>query len=340
MTAPPLKAPGHPVLVLTPNGTLYQPVNYEWGATPHDCHPLFPWVDVTTFNPNPARHPTSPATLICGGFGFIPLGCSPYHQDQPPCNPYTQQQPAPAYDQPGPIAPAYDQPAPPKSPCDTNANPYCPGGCIESLRHANHRQHALASNISPLDIADLGNVAYHSSIRGHNPLTMSIVHKCAYTELNSTDVIKSYNDIIYLHAEVLDRWEHPHGLYRGPQINRILEKDLTTFPHLTSLTMSNTVEFYNAFQKTSAIYLFPVMPFDCISLRMGFEALCPPGLGIQRCATIAQVLMEILPNILPCSNTQFNLIVNMVRMDSGNGYDLMWHVLVKKYARRYLYLTF
>ena len=37
--------------------------------------------------------------------------------------------------------------------------------------------------------------------------------------------------------------------------------------------------------------------------------------------------MEILPKILPRSNTQINLIANMVRMDSGNGYDLMWHVL-------------
>jgi hypothetical protein len=37
--------------------------------------------------------------------------------------------------------------------------------------------------------------------------------------------------------------------------------------------------------------------------------------------------MEILPKILPRSNTQVNSIVNMGRMDSGNGYNLMWHVL-------------
>jgi hypothetical protein len=158
---------------------------------------------------------------------------------------------------------------------------HLPGGRIESPRHADRHRHALASNISPSDIAGLGNVAYHGGIGGHNSLTVSIVHKCGYTELNSTDVIKSYNDIIYLHAEVLDRWEHPHGLYTGPQINRIPEKGLPTFPRLTRLTVSDTVEFCDAFQKTSAIYLLPVMPFDCISLRMGFEALCPPGLGIQ-----------------------------------------------------------
>jgi hypothetical protein len=170
-------------------------------------------------------------------------------------------------------------------------------------------------------------VAYHGGIGGHNPLTVSIIHKCGYTELNSTNVIKSYNDIIYLHAEVLDCWEHPCGLYRGPQINRILEKGLPTFPRLTCLTVTDTVEFYNAFQKTSVIYLLPVMPFNCISLRMGFEDLCPPGLDIQQYATIARVLMEILPKILPRSNTKINSIVNMVCMDSGNGYVLMWCVL-------------
>jgi hypothetical protein len=37
--------------------------------------------------------------------------------------------------------------------------------------------------------------------------------------------------------------------------------------------------------------------------------------------------MEILPKILPRSNTQINSIVNMVRMDSGNSYDLIWRVL-------------
>jgi hypothetical protein len=131
-------------------------------------------------------------------------------------------------------------------------------------------------NISPSDIAGLGNVVYHGGIKGHNPLTVSIAHKCGYTVLNSTDVTKSYNDIIHLHAEVLDCWENPCVLSKGPQINPILEKGLSTFPRLTFLTVSDTVEFYDTFQKTSAIYLLPVMPFNCISLRMGFEALCPP----------------------------------------------------------------
>ena len=60
---------------------------------------------------------------------------------------------------------------------------------------------------------------------------------------------------------------------------------------------------------------------------MGFEALCPPGLGILRCAAIARVLMELLPRLLPHLDTQVSLLINMVRMESGNGYDLLWRVM-------------
>lgn len=75
------------------------------------------------------------------------------------------------------------------------------------------------------------------------------------------------------------------------------------------------------------LYLLPVMPFDCINIKMGFEALCPPGLGLPRYAMIARVLMELLPRLLPHSDSQVSSLINMVRMESANGYDLMWRVL-------------
>jgi hypothetical protein len=42
---------------------------------------------------------------------------------------------------------------------------------------------------------------------------------------------------------------------------------------------------------------------------------------------ITWVLIELLPQLLPCANAQVNPLVNLVRMDSGNGYDLMWCLL-------------
>ena len=87
------------------------------------------------------------------------------------------------------------------------------------------------------------------------------------------------------------------------------------------------VEFYDNFHKTALIYLLPVVPFDCVSIKMGFEALCPPGLGLPRYTVIARVLMELLPRLLPRTDTQVSSIVNMVRMEPGNGYDLLWRIL-------------
>jgi hypothetical protein len=88
-----------------------------------------------------------------------------------------------------------------------------------------------------------------------------------------------------------------------------------------------TIEFYDNLHKTSLIYLLPVVLFDCISIKMGFEALCPPGLGLPCYAIIARVLMEILPKLLPCTDTQVASLIMMTRMELGNGYDLLWQIL-------------
>ena len=201
------------------------------------------------------------------------------------------------------------------------------GGMIVSPRNADRRRQALAQKISPFDVARLGNIRYHGGTNGYTPLTASIIHRCGYTEIHSSDVLLAYNDIIDVHSHTCDNWEHPRGHYKGPQLERILEKGISSFPRLTNFDVEQMVEFYDAFHKTALIYLLPVMPFDCISIKMGFEALCPPGLGIPRYAMISRVLMEILPRLLPRSDTQISSLINMVRMESGNGYDLLWRVM-------------
>ncbi len=198
------------------------------------------------------------------------------------------------------------------------------GGRIVSPRHADRRRQALTSKISPMDIGHLGNTRYHGGPRRYSQLTMKIVHNCGFTKLNTNDVIMSYNEIIHLHTEFLAHWEHPGQYYSGPQVDRILDKGISLFPRLTTLTVDATVEFYNNLHKTSLIYLLPVIPFDCISIKMGFVALCPTGLGLPRYAIIARILMEVLPKLLPQTDTQVTLLITMTRMESGNGYDLLW----------------
>jgi hypothetical protein len=140
---------------------------------------------------------------------------------------------------------------------------------------------------------------------------MAIIHNCSFMELNTNDVILSHNDIVHLHTKVLAHWDHPRGNYLGPQVDRIMEK-----------------EFYDSLHKFLLIYLLPVMPFDCISLKMGFKVLCPPLLGFPHYAKIARVPMEILPRFLLRTDTHVALLIMMTCMESENGYNLLWQILV------------
>jgi hypothetical protein len=125
----------------------------------------------------------------------------------------------------------------------------------------------------------------------------------------------------------MDAWENRRTQQCGPSVDRILEKGLLVFPKLDSLEVSATVDFYDKLHKTSALFLLPLMLFDAINLNTGFEGLCPPGLGLQRYAEIAGVLMEVLPRLLPTSDSQVTSLVTVVRAESNNGYDLLWRIL-------------
>jgi hypothetical protein len=103
-----------------------------------------------------------------------------------------------------------------------------------------------------------------------------------------------------------------------PQLDRISERGLPTLPRLTTIDVEAVVKFYNKLQKTSSTYLLPVMPFDCISIKMGYKALCPLGLGILWYKAIARVLLEVLPRFLPKTDSQVLTLVTVVCIESSN----------------------
>ncbi len=186
---------------------------------------------------------------------------------------------------------------------------------------------AQAAGVSLLDVAVLGFQEYHSYEEGYYPLMKDIIFRCGYRNHTGDAAIACHHDIILLHRKVLDLWVNMRTQQRGPSVERILEKGLPVFPTLTLLAVNATVEFYDKFQKTSVLFLLPLMAFDAVNLRMGFEALCPPGLGLPGYAKIAIALMEILPPLLPNNDSQIASLITVVRAESGNGYDLLWRVL-------------
>ena len=116
----------------------------------------------------------------------------------------------------------------------------------------------------------------------------------------------------------------------GPQINRILKKGLVSLPRLQSLEVESAVEWYDTLQKTLLIYLVPITPLYCVMIKMGYyEALCIPDTGLTRYPVAARILLELPPRLLPKTDDEVSSIINMVRMESNNGYDLLclWHIL-------------
>ncbi len=130
-------------------------------------------------------------------------------------------------------------------------------------------------------MAALGCREYHGYQRGYNPLTPNIIFCCGYRDAHG-GVISLCINIILLHQHVMDAWVNHCTQQRGPSVDRIMEKGIPVFPKLASLAVDSTVEFNDKLQKTSALFLLPLMPFDLINLHMGFEGLCPPGLGLPQ----------------------------------------------------------
>ena len=130
-----------------------------------------------------------------------------------------------------------------------------------------------------------------------------------------------------IHCKVLQSWYNPPTLVSGTSIERILEKGLPTFSKLRSLKTHDAVEFYGKLQDVSHAYLLPIMPFDAIQLGHNFEGLFVPGLGVQQYHKYATAMFELLPCLLPTTYLELHAKLSSVRVESKNGYDLLWHVL-------------
>ncbi len=106
-----------------------------------------------------------------------------------------------------------------------------------------------------------------------------------------------------------------------------MEKAMPFFKKLVGVTIANLVHFYDEFQKAGSVYLLLFMLFDAVCLKLGFEGLCPPGLGIDCYAAIVAVLMEVILHLLPDHIARLSTIIATVWLDLNNGYDLMWRLL-------------
>ena len=106
-----------------------------------------------------------------------------------------------------------------------------------------------------------------------------------------------------------------------------MEKAMPLYQKLNGTTMADLVQFYDNIQQMGSVYLLPVMPFDAVNLKLGFEGLCPPGLRVDRYAFIVTAIMAVIPRLVPGHIVRLTTTIATVRGDSNNGFDLMWQLM-------------
>ena len=205
------------------------------------------------------------------------------------------------------------------------------GGGVTSPRPSDKERLARSRGVSLFNIAGLATAEYHGGMQGVQTLTVQYIHNCGYQSFSNMtspeDIFVCLGEIQQLHRKVLQSWFNPRTQMSGPSLERILDRGLKMFLQLQTMEVHNAVEFYDKFQGISHDYLIPLMPFDAVCLVNNFEGLFVPGLGTQRYHECASALFELLPRLLPTSNAEIQSKLASVRVESKNGYDLLWRVL-------------
>jgi hypothetical protein len=146
---------------------------------------------------------------------------------------------------------SYDPPRWPP-PVDTSNSdsvvPPCQGGPIASPQPRDKERQARQLHTSLFDTAGLASPEYHGEMAGVNELSLRFIHACGYNSFSiksSDNILLCYRNIQQDHKKVLQGWFNPCSRSYGPSIKWILERGLTIFPRLDSLTAADTVTFYN-----------------------------------------------------------------------------------------------
>ncbi len=205
------------------------------------------------------------------------------------------------------------------------------GGPVKSPCPSNKEYLAQSCGVGLFDIANLATTEYYGGHHGVLDLTVTFIHNCGYQSFSNTvspeDILICYGEIKQIHQKILQSWYNPRTLVSGPSIERILDRGFQAFPELRILEVQDAVEFYNKFQELFHAYLLPLMLFNAVRLGNNFEGLFVPGFGVQRYQKCASALFELLPRLLPTSNSEIHAKLSSVRAKFKNGYDLFWCVL-------------
>ena len=127
---------------------------------------------------------------------------------------------------------------------------------------------------------------------------------------------------------VHNNWSNDRYGTDGPELNRIVLKELMVFPRLLSISAEDVVGFYDRLHEMSASYLLPTTPLDAIVLQHGYKGLFPPALGTMQYSACGKGMLKLLPHLVPPTlSPAFNALLSTVCSETENGSDLLWRML-------------
>ena len=88
-------------------------------------------------------------------------------------------------------------------------------------------------------------------------------------------------------------------------------------------------DFYSMLTSQLPNMNIAIVPFGAIMLKLGKQVLCPPGLGTSTYLEMSRALYNCLHDgVIPAGAARLNGVARMVGNNSGNGYELLWNLLV------------
>ena len=184
---------------------------------------------------------------------------------------------------------------------------------------------------------------YHGGSMGYNLLSDTFLNNCgfsaslAHTSLSCTDLMHAYSNLRAIHTLVLSQWFNGHSSTSwssgtsgtsGPQVYRLIGKQLSILPKLKDIETSTVIDFYDKLHDVTKHFLIPTVPFDAIIISQGYHALCIPGLGLDKFLASSKALLELLPHLIDSSmSNNINAAFVSVKSTTKCGYDFLWHIL-------------
>ena len=152
---------------------------------------------------------------------------------------------------------------------------------------------------------------------GTTTLNENYLSKCGFGKAatDTEDLGTIYSDIMTIYDHVMSIWTNDRD-GNGPQVHKIVNKFLTSFPKLLSTDMAAVVDFYDKLQRVSHKYCMPLTPFDYILLQYKHYGLCIPNMG-RKYRESAMGLLEILPYLIPHTlSSNYTAIIASVQSTS------------------------